>query len=257
MTARGFVRIAHGGGGSLAAPNSLEGVKRSLEFGVDMVEIDVRCTRDGVLVLSHDDGLGGSLISGSSLDELRRAHPDVATLDDALALVNGRAVLNLDIKDVASIKCVGAAVRARGGVEQCVVSCLKRAWLLELGELEPSIPTYLSYPADRGGASQKPWLKPVVSGVVSLMRLSLRARLPGMVGALPAAGVTLYHPLVTPRIVRLVHDMGMALYTWTVDDTGRMAELIAMGVDGITSNRPDLLAELAVERPSADAVLAR
>jgi glycerophosphoryl diester phosphodiesterase len=255
MTARALVRIAHGGGGSLAAPNSLEGIQRSLECGVDMIEIDVRCTRDGVLVLSHDDGLGGSVISGVSLDELRRAQPDAATLDDALALVNGRAVLNLDIKDAASIKCVGAAVRARGGVEQCVVSCLQRSWLLELAQLEPTLPTFLSYPADRGGASQKAWLKPVVSGVVSLMRLSLRARLPGMIGALPAAGVTLYHPLVTPRIVRLVRDMGMALYTWTVDDAARMAELIAMGVDGITSNRPDLLAELTRERTAAAPVL--
>ena len=257
MTARALVRIAHGGGGSLAAPNSLEGIKRSLEFGVDMIEIDVRCTRDGALILSHDDALGGSLISAASLDELRRAEPRIATLDDALALVNGQAVVNLDIKDAASIKCVGAAVRARGGIEQCVVSCLKRSWLLELGNLEPSIPTFLSYPADRGGASQNPWLKPVVSGVVSLMRLSLRARLPGMIGALPGAGVTLYHPLVTPRIVRLVHDMGMSLYTWTVDDAMRMAQLIAMGVDGITSNRPDLLAELAGERTAVAGVLVR
>src|SRR5438093_3615161 len=126
MTARALVRIAHGGGGSLAAPNSLEGIKRSLEFGVDMIEIDVRCTRDGALILSHDDALGGSLIRAASLDELRRAEPRIATLDDALALVNGQAVVNLDIKDAASIKCVGAAVRARGGIEQCVVSCLKR-----------------------------------------------------------------------------------------------------------------------------------
>src|SRR5256885_1833461 len=160
LAARPLVRIAHGGGGSLAAPNSLEGIERSLAFGVDMIEIDVRCTRDGVLVLSHDDGPGGSAISASSLDELRRAHADVATLDDAFALVDGKAVLNLDVKDAASIKCIGSAVRARSAIDHCVVSCLKRSWLLALADLEPSIPTFLSYPADRGGASPKPWLEP-------------------------------------------------------------------------------------------------
>src|SRR5260370_41717458 len=102
MAAR-LVRIAHGGGGSLAAPNSLEGIERSLAFGVDMIEIDVRSTRDGVLVLSHDDGVGGSMISALSLDELRRGQPDVAPVGDAFAVADRKAVLNRGNKDGASI----------------------------------------------------------------------------------------------------------------------------------------------------------
>ena len=244
MAARPLVRIAHGGGGSLAAPNSLEGIERSLSYGLEMIEIDVRCTSDGRLVLSHDDVVGATSIAESAFGDLRRTKPEIASLDDAMDLVGDKTTLNLDIKDAASMSRVGAMVRAHGAEDRCIVSCLERPWLIALSDIEQGIPTFLSYPADKGGASQKPWLKPVVNGVVSLMRMTMATRLPGMVRGLDGAGVTLYHPLITPRLVDLVHEMRLSLYTWTVDDPARMRELVAMGVDGITSNRPDLLTEL-------------
>ncbi len=247
MVARSVVRIAHGGGGSLAAPNSLEGIERSLSYGLEMIEIDVRCTRDGTLVLSHDDVPGGGAsIAATPFAELRRAHPNIAALDDAMDLVGGKTTLNLDIKDATSMARVGAVVRKHGAEDACIVSSLERPWLMALADLEPRLPAFLSYPADKGGASQKAWLKPVVTGVVSLMRVSLPTRLPGMLRGLQGVGVTVYHPLVTPKLVALVHQMRLPLYTWTVDDLARMRELVTMGVDGITSNRPDLLAELPV-----------
>lgn len=252
MAARSLVRIAHGGGGSLAAPNSLAGIERSLSYGLEMIEIDVRATRDGQLVLSHDDDVGSMSIAASAYDDLRRARPEIASLDDALDVVAGRTTLNLDIKDAPAMSRVGAIVRAHGAVERVIVSSLERSWLMALTDLEPSIPAFLSYPADKGGASQKPWLKPVVSGVVSLMRMTLPSRLPRMVRGLDGAGVTLYHPLITPRLVALVHGLRLSLYAWTVDEPARMRELVEMGVDGITSNRPDLLAELT-PKAGADA----
>jgi glycerophosphoryl diester phosphodiesterase len=245
MPLRPLVRIAHGGGGSLAAPNSLDGIERSLSYGLEMIEIDVRGTADGRAVLSHDDVVGGTSIGASPFDAVRRAKPDLATLDDALDLVGTKTTLNLDIKDSASMTRALAVVRAHGALDRCVVSCLDRQWLASLAELEPTMQAFLSYPADRGGASQKAWLKPAVSGAVSLMRMTLPRRLPGMVRALQGAGVTIYHPLVTPRLIALARSMRMPLYTWTVDDPEQMRRLVAMGVDGITSNRPDLLAELA------------
>ena len=241
------MRIVHGGGGSLAPQNSLEGIELSLSYGLEMMEIDVRCTRDGTLVLSHDDMVGGTVISAVSFDELRRAQPGTAALDDAFDLVGDKTSLNLDIKDSASVSRVSSVVRAHGALDRCVVSCLESKWLAALADLEPTIPTFLSYPADRGGASQKPWLKPVVNGVVSLMRMALPSRMPRMVRGLEGAGVTVYHPLITPRLVALARTMRLPLYAWTVDEPERMRQLVEMGVDGITSNRPDLLAALTPE----------
>jgi hypothetical protein len=91
-------------------------------------------------------------------------------------------------QDATSMARVGAVVRKHGAEDACIVSSLERPWLIALADLEPRLPAFLSYPADKGGASQKAWLKPVVTGVVSLMRLSLPTRLPGMLRGLQGVG---------------------------------------------------------------------
>jgi glycerophosphoryl diester phosphodiesterase len=75
---------------------------------------------------------------------------------------------------------------------------------------------------------------------------SLRARLPGLIRRkapeLGAWAVWMYHPLITPRLIAAAHDAGVAVIAWTVDDAARVAELTRIGVDGICSNDPRLLA---------------
>ena len=249
---RRLIRIAHGGGGVHAAPNSLEGIKIALTYGLEMIEIDVRCTRDGVPVLAHDDVLHGTAlrIGGSTLAALRAQAP-VATVEDALAMIDGKALLNLDVKTAAAVTPLVALLRRDGAAETCVVSCLESRWLAGIAGELPALAHVLSYPADRGGASQKRWMKPAVDAAVFAMRQTLPVRIRGMLRPVPRAGVSVYHPLVTPRLVDLVHGMGIALYTWTVDDPARMRQLVDLGVDGVTSNRLDLLAELQPRVESA------
>ena len=55
-----------------------------------------------------------------------------------------------------------------------------------------------------------------------------------------------HHLAVTPALVEAAHEVGLTINTWTVDDPGRMAELIAMGVDGICTNAPDVLRRVLV-----------
>jgi glycerophosphoryl diester phosphodiesterase len=76
------------------------------------------------------------------------------------------------------------------------------------------------------------------------MRLSMVFRMRRMLRPLPDTGITLFNRLITPATVRLAHRMDIHIYTWTVDDPREMRRMIGMGVDGITSNRPDLLAGL-------------
>jgi len=247
-----LVRIAHRGGGTLAPANSLAGIERSMSFGIEMIEVDVRRTLDGRLVLSHDERFEGSTVAirASTLAELRAELGDVPTLADALDLVRGRASLNLDIKEPDAADDVLAAVRASDATGACMVSCLHAGCLARLAEAEPGIPRFLSYPPDYGNASRKAWLTPAVDAVVTMMRLSMPYRLRGMIRGIPEPGVTLFSRLITPRLVNLAHRLGLQIYTWTVDDLADMRRLAGYGVDGITSNRPDLLAELTSGAPS-------
>jgi glycerophosphoryl diester phosphodiesterase len=247
VTARTLTRISHRGGGSLAPENSLEGIEKAVGYGVEMIEVDVRLTRDGALVLSHDPVLHGTSapIAGASLSDLRALSPNVALLDDALVAVKGRARLNLDIKDAAALETAIERVRAAGMPQDCIVSCLETPCLARAAEIAPEIPRFLSYPPDYGGASSKAYMKPAVDATVTLMRATMHLRLRGMLRPLPNTGATLYHRMITPRVVTLTRTLGIDLYTWTIDDPAEMRRLAAIGVDGITSNRPDLLAELS------------
>jgi glycerophosphoryl diester phosphodiesterase len=247
MTARQIVRISHRGGGSLAPENSIEGIEKSIEHGVEMVEVDVRVSRDGALVLSHDPAPHGTgaLVAESTLEELRARLPDIAVLDDALAAVRGRVRLNLDIKDPAALAPAIEQVRAAGVEDGCIISCLEPACLRAAVEIAPDVPRFFSYPPDYGGASSKAWMKPAVSTTVAMMRMTMHLRLVSMLRPLPGTNATIYFKLITPKLVALARRLNIDLYTWTVDDAPTMIQLAAMGVDGITSNRPDLLARLS------------
>src|SRR5512143_1556225 len=101
-----FLRIGHGGASGHAPANTLRSLALALEMGVDMVEFDVRPCRDA-LVLLHDDNLAQfdgarGLASESTLADLRSlvTDPDrkIPTLSEALDLVRGRALINVDLK---------------------------------------------------------------------------------------------------------------------------------------------------------------
>ena len=77
---------------------------------------------------------------------------------------------------------------------------------------------------------------------------ALRARLPRMIRErgpkLGVWAVWVYHPLITARLVEAAHGAGIAVVAWTVDDPSRIAALATLGIDGIVSNDPRLLAGL-------------
>ena len=77
---------------------------------------------------------------------------------------------------------------------------------------------------------------------------AIRRRLPRLAAeTIPRLGVRamwVFHALASARLVDAVHDAGVELYAWTVDDLGRMRELARIGVDGICTNDPRLFSEL-------------
>ena len=255
---KAVVRIAHRGGGSLAAENSVAGIERSLEYGVDMIEVDVRRTSDGVLALSHEPTAGADAIAiqRETFASLRAAEPHLATLDEAFDAVGGRVILNLDLKVADLAEDVLDAVRRHDAADRCIVSCLDGGCLTRVAALAPTIPRFISYPPDYGGASSKPWLKPFVTAAVWGMRLTMLRRLRRMLRPLPGTNATIYAPLITRELIDAAHAMGISLYTWTVDDLAEMRRLAALGVDGITSNRPDLLSALGAREGVSGAMAA-
>ncbi len=146
--------VAHRGDWRHAPENSLKAIQNSIDMGADMVEIDVRMTRDSVLVLMHDEkidrtttGSGyiwdftyDSLQSFFLRDGLLHATPHkVPTLEEALALSKDKILINLDTKDYENLGLYYELLRSTRTLNQVVIKAPIRK-----SEIEKIFGTYLS-----------------------------------------------------------------------------------------------------------------
>jgi len=250
FASRRSLRIGHRGAAGLAPQNTLRAFQRALDLGVDAVEFDVRQTRDGALVVIHSEELaettnGRGLVGERTLAEIRQLDAGqgerIPTLNEVLDLLKGKVLLDVDLKRPGYEEQVVTALRDHGVDDDALINSLTAESLRRVRALSPAIVTAISYPEDKGGASTKPYLAPAVTAALAIMRKTLPGRIGGMIRQAAADGIMLYYRLVTPNIVDVVHRAGWFIGIWTVDDAVTIARLRAMGVDSITSNRPDLL----------------
>jgi glycerophosphoryl diester phosphodiesterase len=235
--------IGHRAGGGIAPENTLAAIRQAIRLGVDYVELDVRTTRDGVLVIMHDatvdrttDGHGA--VRDLTLPEIRRltvktqfgdAFRDVRvpTFDEALALCRGRVNLYLDHKE-ADTRAALSALRSHG-MERNVLVYNSPAGVKEWKRLATSIPVMPSLPE----AFRKP------GGIAAFETECPTEALDGhlrewtkvLVGQAHAAGVRVY-----------VDVMGAS------DNADGYAKAAAMGVDGVQTDYPDRLLRFLREK---------
>jgi len=247
---RGYLRIGHRGAAAYEPPNTLRSFQRALDIGVDMIEFDVRWSADHQLVLIHDEELaettnGHGPVSAYTLTELRRLDAGkgerIPTLDEALELLRGRVLMNVDLKVIGYEEQVVGTLAAHGVQDDVIISTQIPENLHRVRALAPHIQTGISYPEDKGGWSSKPYMAPIVRLVLATMRATLPWRIHDLIVASQARGTMLNHQVATRAVVDAVHRRGGLICVWTVDDPQTMARMRALGVDGIASNRPDLL----------------
>jgi glycerophosphoryl diester phosphodiesterase len=217
--------IAHRGASAVRRENTVEAFAEARRLGADMVELDVRRTRDDVLVIHHDASLPGmGPIVGLRHDALP---PWVPTLDQAIDACAGMGV-NIEVKsspldpDFDEDRWVAARVAERVGErawrDRVLVSSFDLVSVDRVRAIDAAIPTALL---------TLPGIDTRETAAVALEH-----------------GHRVLHPhdlAVTPELVEHLHDRGMAVNVWTVDDPERMWSLIEMGVDGICTNVPDVL----------------
>jgi glycerophosphoryl diester phosphodiesterase len=225
------VKVGHRGAPLVAPENTIASLAAALDLGVDAVEIDVVARRDGTLALAH---------SHHAL-----AHPDVTTLDEALAFLADRSAgVQLDVKGTGFEAALAAAVREHGLLERSFVSTPSIPSLLALAAAEPALRRALTYPEDRLGVTGRRALRPAVRPGLAALRRVLPARLPRWLRRAGASAATLNSTVVSAAVVRSCHSAGAAVYVWTVDDAALAQRLVALGADGIITNDPRIFARL-------------
>jgi glycerophosphoryl diester phosphodiesterase len=255
------VVFAHRGGAALWPENTLRSFQGALDLGVRYLETDVHTTRDEVIVCFHDatvdrttDGTGR--VRDKTLDELRRLDagyrfsPDgrsypfrgrgdtVPTFEEALAL-HPEARFNVEIKQR----------------EPDMVARLFR--FIEERELHDRV--LVAAADDRVGdafravARGRVRTSAGIRGVQAFWAASLTGAHRFMRFDFDALQVPPCHPtrpwlrVVTRRFVEAAHHHGIRVHVWTIDDPDEIRRLCALGVDGIMSDRPDVLVDVVRE----------
>lgn len=248
--------FGHRGSAAHFPENTLPSFRAALEAGMPYLELDVWATRDGHVVVHHDAstlrqcgvnhritdcslaelkgmdaGFGFSADGGGSypfrgqgitiptLEELFQACPD--------------ALFNIEIKQGSPvIETLTVETIRRAGKEDVVLLAAEQDVIMQrLRPLCGDIPTSLSYSE----------LEEFFAWAASGCRDGYKP--PGV--ALQVPETHSQQTLVTPETIQAAHAVGLEVHVWTVNDPGDMARLLGWGIDGIMSDLPALLTEMA------------
>ena len=225
-----------------APENTLAGIEAALRLGADAIEIDVHCTSDNVPVLIHDDLVDRTTDGAGNIHEMtletaraldagaRQFAPQfqgerIPTLAEVLDLTNGKALLQIEIKQPDIEEHVAHVVRDAGAIASCETHSFYPKIVRAMREIEPRMASALLTDGRRIVEWQEFYS----------FALSLNAQ-----------GVSVYHSWAEPRRVREGQLRGLTFMVWTVDDETDMRTMIDAGVDSICSNFPDLVRQAVV-----------
>jgi glycerophosphoryl diester phosphodiesterase len=226
VTARPLV-IAHRGASGERPENTLSAYARAVEQRADMIEIDLHRTRDGAIVVAHDECLpglpGGREIGECSLADVRASASGeraVPTLDEVLDGFGARIPFNLEIKT--------SRVHAYPGIETEALAALERRGLgatILFSSFDDAVLGRLRAAAPRARL-----------GVLVSSRDPARWR--ERCAEFGAEAVHFSKGLATASAVEAAHAARLAVYVYTVDQVAEMRELLARGCDGLFTNFP-------------------
>ncbi|GAB7189597.1 glycerophosphodiester phosphodiesterase [Kineococcus sp. NUM-3379] len=240
------VAMAHRGFSLDGLENTLPAFAAAVDLGYRYLETDVHATADGVLLAFHDPRLDRVTDTGGRIAELpwqvvRRARvrgvepvPQLAEVLDAFPGVH----LNVDVKDAAAIAPLVDVLRRTGARERvCIASfseARRRAVVAAL-DADGGAPVATSTSSAGtaafllGVAARRPVLGRAATRRACALQVPVRA------GAVP---------VVTPRTIAAAHEQGLQVHVWTVDEPAQMHALLDLGVDGLITDRADLLRDV-------------
>ena len=223
--------IGHKGAKSEAPENSLKSFQRAIELNADFIEFDLHISKDGEIVIIHDEntldttGYNG-LVKEMTLNKLKELDigegEKIPTLTELIKIVKGKIKLQPEIKVPEVTQDLVEILKKNHLIENSLVSCFGIVELLKIKEIEPTLK--LGY------------LIPNMLTNTRIIRLYVRKAFKNEFFAIHP-----YYDMVDRAFVELAHDNNLKVYVWTVNEESIMRKLITLGVDGIITDDIALL----------------
>ncbi len=235
------LNFAHRGFTKSAPENSLAAFKNAMELGVDGIELDIRTCKSGEIVVFHDSYLsrmtsGKGFIKNRRLSELKRqrllfqkqeTREQIPTLEEVIGLTKGKMFLNIEIKTNglpgSNIEEKLVDLLYRCGVErEVIISSFNPLVVRRMKKIDATLLT--GYLIDKK-------IK-IKNTEIFLSKLT------------GAKAIHLEKSLAREALLKKMHEFGFYSMIWTVNEKSDMQSLINLNVNGIISDRPDLLKPL-------------
>ncbi len=248
-------RVAHRGGSALAPESTLAAYRNALTLPVDAIELDVHMSRDGHIIVFHDNEVerrtnGQGNILDLDFDYLRSLNAathfpggwpepqQIPTLREVLDVAKGHVGVYIEIKTSKRngihgrypniVETVVREVHATGMVEQVLVMSFDWSLLTSVKEMEPALQTGVL-------VSDDTWNAHAQDALATLM---------AQAHSLGCSWLNMDWKLCTEDMPAIIHEHGLKIGLWTVNDLHDMRRFVSAGVDSITTDRPDLFASL-------------
>ena len=219
-----MLKIGHRGSRAYEPENTLRSFKKAIELGVDAVELDVRRTKDDKIVVIHDAKVdrttnGKGLVSELTLEEIKQLVTEkgekIPTLEEALDFLDKKVKILVELKETGLEKQVLSLIHERGLKKNVMIVSFLGEALRKIRELDDEVDIGLIYVRHRNPIN---------------VALELRANY-----ILP-----LYRFIHTAD-VKKAHEKGLKVIVWTINKREEVSEYVKKGVDGIASDKPDIL----------------
>ena len=223
-----MLRIGHRGARAYEPENTIRSFKKAIEIGVDAVELDVRKTKDGQLIVIHDPDMnrttnGKGLVSELTLKEIKAFSTEkgekIPTLKETLDFLDKKVKILIELKEAGVEEEVLALVRENGLQKSVIITSFLENALQKVRELDKDIATGLIY------AKHKNPLKAALE--------------------LKAQYLVAFYRFTHAASVQKAHENGLKVIVWTVNTPEEVAAYVQKGVDGIASDKPDILTQQA------------
>ncbi len=219
-----FGIVGHRGAKGVKPENTISAVKYAIETGVDIIEVDVRKTKDNVLILLHDPDF--KRVSGKDIkpedvefsyikEHITVYGEPVATLEEAILTVEGKTGLFIEVKETETTADILEIIVKHNVVDWCAVISFFDEAIITSKELLPSVKAGLIY------------MKPP-GRIFDAKKMNADFVLP-------------YYRIATEKANSLAHRLGLKVVVWTVNDEKTAEEMLKRKADVIATDYPQRL----------------
>lgn len=219
------LKIGHRGASAYEPENTLRSFRKAIELGVDMIELDIRKTKEGTLVVIHDEKVnrttnGRGFVKSYTFDQIRKLDAGkgekIPSPEEVIELTEGKCGLVIELKEE--------------GLEEKLIGLIKER------KIEEKVIVISAYP---------PFLQTIKTLHPKLQAGIITKKIPSdylrIAKNLNVEYAFIRKDKLKKEYVDNLHNIGLKVGAWTVDNKRYLKKMLEIGVDAIASNKPDIL----------------